>query len=67
MEDLVGDLDQGHDNMHILRYNVLSTVQDGGRPSAEENPADLFPHTNRKRARAGMAEGTAARGTAGNR
>jgi hypothetical protein len=28
--------------LHILRYNVLSTVQDGGRSSAEENSADLF-------------------------
>ncbi len=34
--------------MHILRYNVLSTVQDGGRGSAEESAGNLLPHAVRK-------------------
>jgi len=37
---------------------------DGGRPSAEENPADLLPHVNWKRTGTGMAEGPAGRGKA---
>ena len=40
-----------HDNrplaLHILRYEALSAVQDGGRSSAEENPVNLLPHACR--------------------
>ena len=53
--------------LYILQYNVLNKVHSGRRPAAEENPADLLSHAGRKRAIAGMVEGIAGRGTAGNR
>ena len=53
-EDLAADPIR-HAVMHILRYNVLKAVHGGGHPSAEENPADLLPDTNRKRTGTGMA------------
>lgn len=52
---------------HLAHFKVQCTkygTRDGGGTSAEENPVNLLSHAGRKRTRAGVADGTAGRGTA---